>query len=209
VDAAEKDYSDGLSFYQRDPLSECDQSLTELGLAAVRREQNRPKEAVALLQKSYATGLKCWGPTPYTQNHQARLADALVAAGKVDEGVAMLEKAKPAWSQPPVNRSVVFANLKYLANAYFEAGRFSDAEGVSREAFELFGKELPAGNKRLAGVHLVWARALGGLGRWADALPHAEIADRVLGEIAVTPLQKTNAATARELLKTVRAKLKS
>jgi serine/threonine-protein kinase len=206
VDAAEKDYQDGLQFYQRDPLSECDQSLTELGLASVRREQGRPAEALQLLQKSYATGLKCWGPTPYTQNHEARVADALVASGKVDAGLTMLEKAKDGWLKPPVNRSVVFSNLKYLAYAEVEAGRFADAERVSREAYELFGKEMAADNKRLAGLHLQWGRALAGMQRWDEALPHAEIADKVLGDHAVTPLQKSTAATAHTLLINVQQK---
>jgi serine/threonine-protein kinase len=208
IASAEKDYQDGLSFYEKDPLSECDQSLTELGLASVRREQNRPRQAVDLLRKSYATTLKCWGPTPYTQNSEARLADALVASGKVDEGLTILEKAKAGWLKPPVNRSVVFANLKYLAYAYVEAGRFTDAEGVTSEAYELFGKELPRDNKRLAGLHLTWARALVGTGRWKDALPHAEIADEVLDKNPVTPLQKSNAEMARALLESVRSKIR-
>jgi serine/threonine-protein kinase len=207
VDAAGKDYQEGLDFYRKDPLSECDQSLTELGLAAVRREQNRPGEAVELLRKSYATGLKCWGPTPYTQNHEARLADALVAAGQIESGLAILEKARPGWSKPPVNGSVVFANLKYLAYAYVEAGRLGDAERVCREAYDLFGKELPPDNKRLAGLHLQWARALAGMHRWPEALPHAEVAERVLGEKPVTPLQKTMAEMARRALSDVRSKV--
>jgi eukaryotic-like serine/threonine-protein kinase len=205
VDASERDYIDALHFYEKDPLSECDQSLTELGLAAVRREQNQPKQALELLRKSYATGLKCWGPTPYTQNHEARLADALVATGKAEEGLAVLEKAKPGWSKPPVNGSVVFANLKYLAYAYVETGRFADGDRVSREAYDLFGKRLPADNKRLAGLHLQWARALAEMKLWKDALAHAEIADKVLGANPVTPLQKTNAQTAHALLLKIRA----
>jgi hypothetical protein len=55
--------------------------------------------------------------------------------------------------------------------------------------------------------HLLWARALVGPKRWQEALPHAEIADRLLNQNAISFGAKQVAAEAHQLLQNVQARL--
>ena len=207
LEEADKTYSEALSIYDRfDPADQCDHALVWSGLAGVRRALNRPGEAADLLRKAYAGRLRCWGADdPYTRIQLSFLADALVAMGSAGEGLALLEKESPAWRKPPVNKSLVFSHLKFLAYAYVESGKFQEAEQTSREAFELFGKDQPKTSRRMAGLHLEWARALAGLGHFREALPHAEIAERLYTGRPNEPLTVSNLAKARKVLAEARA----
>lgn len=144
------------------------------GRKTVRRRQWK------LLRQAYEGEMKCWGPVSYTRIQQAFLEDALVAMGKTKEGLALLEPAEAEWRRPPVNKSRSFTALKYLGYAYVESRRFPEAERVLRDAFELLGKYVAPGNKRAAGLQLLWARAPYGEGKYREALGHAEAADRVI-----------------------------
>lgn len=208
LNASEKAYQKSLNYAHRPPVDECsaDAIVAELGLASVRTAQNRPQEAVDLLAGSYARRLKCIGYNYYTQNHEARLASAMVAAGRVAEGLAILEKAEPAWLKPPIQNSLAYSNLSYLAHAYVEAGRFEDAERVCVLAHEMFGKQLPEANKRRGGEELNWARALAGEGHYQDALAHAQLAARAYSQPA-TPLERTIAEQARSVITNMQQKL--
>ena len=128
--------------------------------------------------------------------------------GRVTEGLANLEKAKPAWLKPPTQNSLVYSNLSYLAHAYVEAGRFEDAERVCEEAHQIFGKQLPETNKRRGGEELNWARALAGEGHFQEALPHAQLAARAYS-LPATPLERTISEQARTVIANIRQKLSS
>lgn len=207
LDAAGKEYLESIDYYHRDPLGRCYEAEKLTGLADLRREQTRFREGAELLARAYPIEFECFGNTLFTQNVEARLADMLVQSGQVDRGIAILEKARPAWTVPPVNRSVAYQNLRYLANAYVTANRFADALGVLLEAEQLFGKELPQSNGRRVPQDLLRARALVGLNRFAEALPYAREADEYYGQTTATPLKKGYADSAHALVALLTHKL--
>ena len=70
------------------------------------------------------------------------------------------------------------------------------------------GKIAPT-DRRMGGVHLIWAEALAGQHKYAEALPHAEQAEKLLTANAVSPGAKAMGAEAHQLLLDVRAKASS
>ncbi len=64
LDEAERNYSEALAIYRRDPLSACALAQTESGLGGVRRAQNRPADAAELLEHAFQTQLRGATPKP-------------------------------------------------------------------------------------------------------------------------------------------------
>ncbi|HEY3739303.1 MAG TPA: serine/threonine-protein kinase [Bryobacteraceae bacterium] len=198
---ADAAYTEALQTYDRiDPNDSCGHALVWGGMAGVRRGQNRPAEAAELSQKSYEGRAKCWGTdAPYTRIQLTFLGDAWVEMGRAAQAVDLLKKEEPYWRKPPINKSLTYQYLRSLGYAYVEAKQFPAAEKALRDAFDLFGKDLAPMNKRLATLHLYWAQALAGMGRNADALPHAESALRIFGQ-PITPAGIANVEKTRRLI---------
>jgi hypothetical protein len=66
---------------------------------------------------------------------------------------------------------------------------------------------VPDADRRFGASHLLWARALAGQQRYQEALPHAEIADRLLAQNAVSTGAKQMGAQAHQVLVDVQSKL--
>jgi tetratricopeptide (TPR) repeat protein len=203
---AEEEYLESLRYYVQDPMGRCYGAEKSTGLADFRREQARYREGAEILGRAYPIELECFGNTVYTLNVEARWADQLALSGEVDRALGMLEKARPEWMKPPVNKSVAYQNLRYLANAYVLARRFGDAEQVLIEAENLFGKDLPKTNRRRVAMDLLRAQALMGLNRRQEALPYAREAAEQYRQAPVTPLRKVYFETAESIVAQVEAR---
>ena len=108
-----------------------------------------------------------------------------------------------ALAQP--NRRVVLFDSEGDIRYFF--GHFAEAEQHAKEMVDVQAGKVAPTDRRFGASHLLWARALAGQQRYQEALPHAEIADRLLAQNAVSTGAKQMGAQAHEVLVDVRSKL--
>jgi serine/threonine protein kinase len=212
LDEAEKDYQDALLLYRQDPLSICSQNGLLIGLGRIRLAQAREEESLPLYRQAYDASMTCSGPDDLgTLDAAAHWAGAMTRAGRWKEALPLLEDALPAWRKAyPVNSPSLFNELSYLGLAYTEAGRYEDAERIATELLasaEKMQGTVPSNDRRFGLIHWLMAIALAGEGRYREALPQVEAADRNLSSHSATPLERKDAAKAKALLAEVRAHL--
>jgi len=88
--------------------------------------------------------------------------------------------------------------LNFLSQAYVETGRFEEGEKAAQEMVTVQEGKVAPTDRRMGVSHLLWAQALVGQHRYEEALPHAEIADRLLVN-AVSPYAKQMDAEAHQI----------
>ncbi|MGI8745181.1 MAG: protein kinase domain-containing protein [Bryobacteraceae bacterium] len=212
LDESEKQYQEALRLYRQDPLALCNQADVLEGLGNVRLWQAREAESIPLYRQAYEASLRCSGPEDRgTLAAAAYWAGALARAGRWQEALPPLESALPAWRRAyPVHSPSLYTELSYLGLAYFEAGRYQDAERLAAEVLAMMDTlqgKLPSTDRRYGLVRWLMGAALAGQGRYREALPHAEAGDRILAGNQTTPLGEKDAAKARALLKDVRSRV--
>jgi hypothetical protein len=70
--------------------------------------------------------------------------------------------------------------LSYLTRAYVAMGKYEEAEHSAKEFFEVQDGKVAPTDRRIGEAQLLWARALMGEHREAEALPHAKAAVTLL-----------------------------
>jgi hypothetical protein len=112
----------------------------------------------------------------------------------------MLEAALPIWRKTLHDNTDIVAPLVFLARAYIAVGAYTKAVGAIEEALKVQQGKVTPNSTRVAVFELLWAQALVGEQRPAEALIHAETADKEYAGIAVmTPAEKVYAAQAHQL----------
>jgi hypothetical protein len=137
------------------------------------------------------------------------LAGVLLKTGSPVQALSIMQNAMPVWRKllgmgPDLSEPLNFLTLAELANK-----RFQDAEQHAAEMVAIQTGKVVATDRRFGVSHLLWARALLGQKRYREALPHAEIADRLLAMNAVSLGAKQAGAEAHAVLVDLQAKLKS
>ena len=111
----------------------------------------------------------------------------------------MLENALPAWRRVAGSSPELSEALYFLARAYVQTGRFADGEKLAKELVAIQEGKVAPTDRRFGISHLVWAEALVGQHRYQEALPHAEIAEKLLAN-AISPGALSMKAEAHNVL---------
>jgi eukaryotic-like serine/threonine-protein kinase len=179
-DEAEAAYTQALQIYEQDPASLCDQSEVYGDLAYIKDKRNEIPASLQLYQRAYAGYKACAGSESRgTLIEQDYLAGALIKLGRAAEAIPIIEASLPAWRKVAGSSPDVVVPFYFLTQAYFATGRYSEAEKAAKTLVELQEGKVVSTDRRLGVAHLFWARALVAQHRDEEAIPHAEIADRL------------------------------
>ena len=130
----------------------------------------------------------------------ALVAQSMVYLGRSSAAAPLLEAAMPAWRKMYGSQPDLVFPLAILAQAYMETGHFIQAEAAAQEGVKVQEGKINPNSARVAICELMWARALAGQGRNAEALTQAPAADREYAATAKSSaLDKRYAAFAHQL----------
>jgi serine/threonine-protein kinase len=209
LDQAEPYYQQALQIYNQDPSELCDQSQVVEDIAYVREMKGDIKGALPLYQRSYDGFIACSGADSRgALTASDCLAGALIKLGRAPEALALLEPALPRWRKVAGSSPDLSEVLFFLAQAYIDAGRFSEGEETAQELIAVQEGKISPTDRRIGASHMMLARALAGENRTREALPHAEIADKLLSVNAVSPGAKAMTAQAHQLLVDLQSKVR-
>jgi eukaryotic-like serine/threonine-protein kinase len=208
LDEAERLINEAIAIYGREPYAICDQSEMYADLAYIRAARGEFEASLPLYQRAYDGYKTCSGPDNRgTLVVGDYMAGAMIRAGKAKEAIPMLEASMPAWRKVAGSSPDLANPLHFLALAYVDTGQYVQAEKTAEELVKVQEGKVAADDHRMGSSHLVWAKALVGLHRYQEALPHAEIADRVLAQTLISPTQKQVSADAHQVLMDIQSNL--
>ncbi|WP_348264779.1 protein kinase [Telmatobacter sp. DSM 110680] len=194
-------YQQALDIYNQDPSELCDQSQVYGDFAYAYQMKDDLKSALPLFQRSYDGYLSCSGPDSRgALTAGDYLAGALIKLGRAPDALRLLEPELPRWRKIAGSSPDLAEVLFFLTEAYVDTGRFPEAEKTARELISVQEGKIAATDRRIGASHMMLARALAGEDRVREALPHAEIADRILANGAVSSGAKAMTAEAHQLL---------
>jgi len=208
LDEAAQLIKQDIDIYNHEPYAVCDQSQMYEDLAYIDQARNDIPAALPMFQKAYE-GLKaCSGPQKKnTLMVQALLGGAMIRLGQAKEAVPMLEASIPAWRNASGTSPDLFPPMYYLSCGYVAVGRYADAEAMAKELVGILEGKIAPNSRRVGVTHLVWARALAGERRYQEALPHAQIAEKMT-ENGNTPYTQMVHTEAHQALEDIQAKLR-
>lgn len=207
LDEAEAAYLQARDVYAQDPLALCDQSAVYGELAHVNEMRGNPASALPLYQRSIDGYKSCSGADSRgTVSEIDYYAGALIKLGRAKEAVPLLEDALPIWRKIAGDSPDLAEPLYFLSQAYVKVGRFADGEKVARELVACQEGKVSPTDRRMGASHLIWAEALAGQHRDQEALPHAQIADKLLAMNAFSAGAKQMSAEAHQVLLAVQSK---
>jgi serine/threonine-protein kinase len=208
LDEAERAFNEALQVYAKDPAALCEQSEVYGDLAYVTEMRGNVSASIPVYQRSYDGYAKCSGAESRgALEEQEYMAGALMKLGRAKEALSMMEAAMPAWRKILGSSPDLAEPLYFLSKAYVETGHFADGEKAAKELVAVQEGKVAPTDRRFGASHLVWARALVGQHRDREALPHAEIADKLLAIGAVSPGAKQMGAEAHQVLLEIQSKL--
>jgi len=204
---SEATYSKALQIYMQDAEAKCDQSAVYGELAQVKDMGGDPQASLPIYRQAY-DGLKaCEGPeSRAVLEQQDRMAGALIELGRAKEALPMLESILPAWRKVAGSSPDLAEPLYFLTWAQIETGQFAQAEGSAKELFDVQDGKVASTDRRIGEAQLLWARALVGEHRDAEALPHAEMAAKLLVQGSSATSQQKD-AQAQKLLRELQSRL--
>jgi eukaryotic-like serine/threonine-protein kinase len=207
LDEAEYWYKQALAIYEQDPLALCDQSETYGDLGSVTEMRGDVQASLPLYQRAYEGYKACSGSESRGALDEIDYrAGALIKLGRAKEAVPLLEAAMPAWRRIAPNSPDLAEPLYYLSRAYVQTGRYQDGEKMAQELVACQEGKVAPTDRRFGASHMIWAEALAGQHRYQDALPHAQIADKLLAINAVSAGAKQMEAEAHQVLLDVQSK---
>jgi tetratricopeptide (TPR) repeat protein len=117
------------------------------------------------------------------------------------EAIPVLESALPAWKKTYPSDLDLPVPLSFLARAYLQTSQFEKAEAAAAQAVQIQTGKIDPNTVRAAICELLLAQALQGQRRVAEALPHAEKADREYAAVhTMSAAEKVYAAQAHQLV---------
>ena len=207
LDEAEKNFNAALDVYSKDPLALCDQSEVFGDLAYVTEMRGNVQAALLLYDRAYNGYKACTGADSFgALNEQEFLAGALMKLGRAKEALPLMEAAIPTWRKIDGETPELAEPLYFLSRAYVETGHFAEAEEGAKEMQAVQEGKVAATDRRFGATNLIWARALMGQHKYQEALPHAQIADKLLLN-AVSPGAKAMRAEAHQVLLDVQTRV--
>jgi len=208
LDEAEQAFNQALQVYGQDPAALCEQSEVYGDLAYIDEMRGDIAASVPLYQHSYDGYKTCSGAESRgALTGQEFLAGALIKLGRAPEALPMMETAMPLWRKMEGTSPDLAEPLNFLAMAELGTGHYLEGEKIAKEMVDVQTGKVVSTDRRFGASHLLWARALVGQHRYQEALPHAEIADKLLAMNAVSVGAKKAASEAHQMLLDVQAKL--
>ena len=190
LEKAQPLFEQALRYYQQDPLALCDQADVYYGLAGIRRMSGKIPESVPLYKKSFDIYRTCSGPTDREALRMGTYyAGALAESGKAPEAIAFLLEAAPDWNKTFEPASLAWREYRhYLVIAYLEDGQFAAAERVAQInlAFCVNASKDPSKDRVVGVGHFELARSLAGQSKGAEALLHAQTAEKILAPTTIS-----------------------
>jgi len=198
---AQDSFRQALAEYGQDPTALCDRSKILGDLAYTAQMTGDDSKSQELFQQAYAGYAECSGPeSSGALNEQEYLAGSLIRLGRGAEAYELMRKALPLWQKFEGGAPDFAEPLNFMTMAELATGRFPDAEGHAREMVEVQTGKVDPQDRRFGMSHYLWAKALLGQGRKADALLHARIAATLLSRNAVSAGALRYGRDARTLL---------
>ena len=208
LDEAERAFNEALQVYAKDPAALCEQSEVYGDLAYLTEQRGNVAASISVYQRAYDGYAKCSGAESRgALTEQEYMAGALMKLGRAKEALPMMEAAMPAWRKMLGSSPDLAEPLYFLSKAYVETGHFEQGEKVAAELVAVQEGKVAPTDRRFGASHLLWAQALVGQHRDREALPHAEIADKLLAMGAVSPGGKLMGAEAHQVLVEIQSRL--
>jgi tetratricopeptide (TPR) repeat protein len=208
LDEAEQTFNAVLDVYSKDPLALCDQSEVYGDLAYTKEMSGDVQGAVPIYERAYDGYKRCTGPdSSGALTEQEFLAGALMKLGRAKEALPMMEAAMPTWRKLDGETPALSEPLYFLARAYVQTGHFVEGELGAKEMMAVQEGKVAATDRRFGATQMIWAEALAGQRKYQEALPHAEMAAKLLNN-AVSPGGKLMNAEAQQALADIQAKLR-
>jgi serine/threonine-protein kinase len=207
LDEAERAFNQALQVYAQDPAALCDQSEVNGDLGYLREMHGDIQASVPLYQRAYDGYAQCSGPQSRgALTQQEYLASALMKLGRASEALPLMEAAMPTWRKL-IGSSPDFAEpLYFLSRAYVQTGHFVEGEKAAKELVDVQEGRVSPTDRRMGASHMIWAEALAGQNRYQEALPHAQIADKLLAMNAISPGARQMSAEAHQALLDIQSK---
>jgi tetratricopeptide (TPR) repeat protein len=200
-------FTEVLGVYENDPAALCEQSDMYGELAWIAQMQGDHAGSLPLTQKSYEGYSRCAGPDSRgALTEKEFLADALLKVGRAPEALSIMNEILPKWRQLNGSSPEFAEPLNFMAMAELATGHPTQAEAHAREMVAVQTGKVDPQDRRFGASHLLWAKALVQQGRFAEALPHARIADALLAKNAVSPGAKELMAEAHQVLLEVQSR---
>ncbi len=207
LDEAEPFYQQALQIYNQDPSEICDQSQVYGDMAYLHEMRSDIKGSLPLYQRSHDGYITCSGPDSRgALTAGDYLAGSLIKLGRAPEALKLLEPELPRWRKIAGSSPDLSEVLFFLAEAYDDTGRFAEGEKAAQEMLTVQEGKIAPTDRRIGASHMMLARALSGENRIREALPHAQIADKLLAVNAVSPGAKTMSTQAHQLLVDLQSK---
>lgn len=208
LDEAEQNFNAALDVYSKDPLALCDQSEVYGDLGYVTEMRGNVQDALPIYERSYEGYRRCSGAESRgALAVEGTWAGALMKVGRAKEALPMMEAAVPVWRKLEPGSPDLAEPLYYLSRAYVQTGNFTEGEKGAKEMLALQEGKVAPTDRRFGATHMILAEALVGQHRYAEALPHAELADRLLSNGVISPGARAMSAEAHQLLLDLQAKL--
>jgi serine/threonine protein kinase/tetratricopeptide (TPR) repeat protein len=208
LDEAEPAFREVLQVYGRDPAALCERSEVYGDLAYLHEMRGDVQGSLPLYQKAYDGYKMCSGAEGRgALTEQEYLAGALIKLGQAQAALPMMEASMPTWRKLLGSSPDLAEPLNFLSLAYVSTGHYPEAEKAAKEMVDVQTDKVAPTDRRFGASHLLWARALVGQQRYQEALPHAEIADKLLAMNAASQGAKQIGAEAHRLLLDIQAKL--
>ena len=112
----------------------------------------------------------------------------------------------PLWRKMLGSSPDLAEPLFFLSKAYVETGHFQEGEKAAVELVAVQEGKVAPTDRRFGASHMLWARALVGQHRDREALPHAEVADKLLAVGAFSVGAKLMTAEAHQLLMDIQSR---
>jgi serine/threonine protein kinase/tetratricopeptide (TPR) repeat protein len=181
LDEAEQAFTQALEIYNQDPLAVCDQSTDYGELAYITEMRGNVPASLPLYQRSYEGNKACSGPeSRATLEDLDTMCGALMKLGRAKEAVPLMEGSLASWRKFASGSPDLSEPLFYLSKAYVQTGRFTDGEKTAKELVAVQEGKVAPTDRRFGASHMIWAEALVGQHRYQEALPHAQIAEKLL-----------------------------
>jgi eukaryotic-like serine/threonine-protein kinase len=208
LDEAEQAFNKALIVYNKDPAALCEQSAVLGDLAYVHEARGDVPASIPLYQRAYDGYTKCSGAESRgALTEQEYWAGALMKLGRAKDALPMMESAMPAWRKMLGSSPDLAEPLYFLSKAYVDTGQYKNGEKAAEELVAVQEGRVAPTDRRIGASQLIWARALAGQNRYAEALPHALIADKLLATGAVSAGAKQMTAEAHQVLVVIQSAL--
>jgi len=207
LDEAKQVFNQTLEVYSKDPAALCDQSEVLGDLAYTEEMRGNVQSALPIYQRAYDGYKRCTGAeSAGALTEQEFIAGVLMKLGRAKEALPMMETAIPIWRKLEGGSPDFAEPLYFLSKAYVQTGHFEEAERGAKEMQAVQEGKVAATDRRFGATHMIWAEALAGQHKYAEALPHAQMADKLLVN-AISPGAKLMSAEAHQVLLDVQAKI--